>query len=47
MKRLLIVLCTIIVIVSTWDYAHSDGYDGFIVLACVIGGFFLLRAAIG
>ncbi|WP_156370765.1 hypothetical protein [Nocardia arizonensis] len=47
MKRFLITILTIVVVVSTVDYARSDDFNGFFVLAGVIIGFLLLRELIG
>ncbi|WP_218017694.1 hypothetical protein, partial [Nocardia arizonensis] len=46
-KRFLITILTIVVVVSTVDYARSDDFNGFFVLAGVIIGFLLLRELIG
>ncbi|MGW4247325.1 hypothetical protein [Nocardia sp. NPDC004722] len=47
MKRLLFLLIAIVVVVSTYDYAHSAGHYGLIIVAGLAAALLMIRKAVG
>ncbi|MBH0780131.1 hypothetical protein [Nocardia bovistercoris] len=47
MKRFLIAIVALVLTFSVLDYARSDDFNGFVVLAGIIAAFMLIRHVMG